>query len=70
MRFVLVGTRPQRRPEGMRGPVRGPAHARLLGGGPVVHLHETQGEIVGVLLNADLVEDVEESRLLIAAERA
>ena len=39
-------------------------------GGLVVHLHETQGEIVGVLLNADLVEDVEESRLLIAAERA
>lgn len=39
-------------------------------GGLVVHLHEAQGEIVVLLLNADLIEDVKESRLLIAAERA
>ena len=29
-----------------------------LRGGLVAYLHEAQGEIVGLLLNADLVEDV------------
>ena len=41
-----------------------------LRGGLVAYLHEAQGEIVGLLLNADLVEDVKESWLRVTAKHA